>query len=62
MRRRLMRAASDLAQGTEPPALDPTVFRVRSVSMLLPRDVASWPEAARDAMAAEPDRFFVSVA
>jgi phthalate 4,5-dioxygenase oxygenase subunit len=62
MRRRLMRAAVDLTQGIEPPALDPKVFRVRSVSMLLPRDATSWPEAAREAMTAEPDRFFVSVA
>jgi len=62
MRRRLMRAATELSQGIEPPALDPKVFRVRSVSMLLPRTVAAWPEAAREAMTAEPDRFFVSVA
>jgi hypothetical protein len=62
MRRRLMRAATELQAGVEPPALNPEVFRVRSVSMLLPRDVTSWPEAARDAMSAQPDRFFVSVA
>jgi phenylpropionate dioxygenase-like ring-hydroxylating dioxygenase large terminal subunit len=62
MRRRLMRAAQELEQGIDPPALDPTVFRVRSVSMVLPRAEASWPEAAREAMTAAPDRFFVSVA
>jgi phthalate 4,5-dioxygenase oxygenase subunit len=62
MRRRLMRAARDLEAGVEPPALDADVFRVRSVSMLLQRDVASWPEAAKDAMSAQADRFFVSVA
>src|SRR5205823_4710259 len=61
MRRRLMRAAQELQQGTEPPALDPSVFRVRSVSMVLPRSTRSWPEAAREAMTAEPDRFFVSL-
>ena len=62
MRRRLMRAAQDLEQNIEPPALDASVFRVRSVSVVLPRNVASWPEAARDAMTATPDHFFVSVA
>ncbi len=62
MRRRLMRAATELRRGIEPPALDPTVFRVRCVSMLLPRGVTSWPEAAREAMTAEPDRSSVSVA
>jgi hypothetical protein len=38
------------------------VFRVRSVSLLLPRGEASWPEAAREPMTAAADRFFVSVA
>jgi phthalate 4,5-dioxygenase oxygenase subunit len=61
MRRRLMRAAQDLEQGIEPPALDPEVFRVRSVSLVLPQDVASWPEAAREAMTASAEQFFVSV-
>ena len=62
MRRRLMRAAQELEQGIEPPALDSTVFRVRSVSLLLPRSETAWPEAARDAMTAKPENFFVSVA
>lgn len=62
MRRRLLSAARDLDSGREPPALDPRVFRVRSVSLVLPRNTPSWPEAAREAMTAEPNRFFVSVA
>jgi phthalate 4,5-dioxygenase oxygenase subunit len=62
MRRRLLRAANELAKGIEPPALEPEVFRVRSVSLVLPRNVASWPEAAREAMTAERNRFFVSLA
>jgi hypothetical protein len=62
MRRRLLRAAHELDHGTHPPALDPKQFRVRSVSLLLPRSTTSWPEAAREAMTAEPDRFFLSLA
>jgi phthalate 4,5-dioxygenase oxygenase subunit len=61
MRRRLMRAAQELENGTPPPALDPSAFRVRSVSLVLPRNTPSWPEAAREAMTAETDRFFASV-
>jgi phthalate 4,5-dioxygenase len=62
MRRRLMRAAQELEHGIAPPAQDPKEFRVRSVSLLLPRSTTSWPEAAREAMTAEPDRFFASLA
>ena len=61
MRRRLLKAARDLRRGLGPPGLEPETFRVRSVSLVLPRDVPSWPEAAREAMAAEPGRFCVSV-
>jgi phenylpropionate dioxygenase-like ring-hydroxylating dioxygenase large terminal subunit len=62
MRRRLLRAAAELGQGIEPPALESSLFRVRSVSLVLPRTVVSWPEAAREAMTAAQDRFFVSLA
>jgi phthalate 4,5-dioxygenase oxygenase subunit len=62
MRRRLMKAARDLEKGIEPPGLDAADFRVRSVSIVLPRDTVSWPEAAAGAMRAEPGRAFVSVA
>jgi phthalate 4,5-dioxygenase oxygenase subunit len=62
MRRRLMKAAADLRDGIEPPGLNPASFKVRSVSVVLPRDTASWPEAAAPLMRAEPGRTFVSVA
>jgi hypothetical protein len=61
MRRRLVLAARDLERGIEPPRLEPDAYRVRSVSMVLPRSTMSWPEAAREAMRATPDHFFVSV-
>jgi phthalate 4,5-dioxygenase oxygenase subunit len=62
MRRRLMKAARDLEAGIEPPALQPADFKVRSVSVVLPRTTTSWPDAAAEAMRAEPRRGFVSVA
>jgi phenylpropionate dioxygenase-like ring-hydroxylating dioxygenase large terminal subunit len=61
MRRRLLKAAHDLHRGVDPPGLDPAAFRVRSVSVVLPRNVPAWPEAAREAMTAEAGRFVVSV-
>jgi len=54
MRRRLIKAARDLEKGIEPPGLDAADFRVRSSSIVLPRDTASWPEAAAPAIRAEP--------
>jgi len=62
MRRRLIKAARDLQRGIDPPGLDPADFRVRSASIVLPRDTAAWPEAAAAALRAEPGRAFVSVA
>jgi hypothetical protein len=54
MRRRLTRAAREHAQGKAPPALTPETQRVRSVALVLPRDV-KFQDAARDVMRAEPD-------
>ena len=54
------RAARDLQKGAEPPALEPDAFRVRSVSIVLPRQGAAWLEAAAEAMRAAPDSFFAS--
>lgn len=51
-------AFGDLQQGLDAPGLETEAFRVRSVSVLLPREVALWPEAAREAMSAKPGRFF----
>jgi phthalate 4,5-dioxygenase oxygenase subunit len=62
MRRRLLKAARELEQGIEPPGLRPESFQVRSVSIVLPRDVPSWPEASSEAMTARADKYFVSVA
>lgn len=61
MRRRLMEAARALERGVGPPCLDPDAYRVRSVTLLLPRQGVSWPEAAAEAMRARPDHFVVSV-
>ena len=59
-RRRLLAAARDLQNAIDPPALDPTLYAVRSASIVLPRDVVSWPEAAREPLTARPGSFFVS--
>jgi hypothetical protein len=52
-RRRLVAAAQGLAQGVQPPGVDPQHQRVRSVSIILPKDVA-FSEAAEDALMPEP--------
>jgi hypothetical protein len=56
-RRRLIEAARDLARGTEPPARNPADYRLRPVSMLLPKGTASWLDAAAEAMDARPDTY-----
>jgi phthalate 4,5-dioxygenase oxygenase subunit len=52
-RRRLVKAAQDLASGITPPGIDPRHQRVRSVSVILPHGVA-FKEAAKDALTPEP--------
>ena len=47
------RAAQGLAKGVQPPGVDPRHQRVRSVSIILPKDVA-FSEAAEDALMPEP--------
>jgi len=60
-RRRLLRAVKALqAQGTPPPAREPLHQRVRSASIVLPRDVA-FKEGAREALVAHPDTAPVSI-
>ena len=60
-RHRLMKAAKALAEkGVRPPGTEPEVQRVRSVAMLLRRDV-SFADAARDALRAEPGKPHASV-
>jgi phthalate 4,5-dioxygenase oxygenase subunit len=56
-RRRLIEAARDLARGTEPPARNPANYRLRPVSMLLPKGTASWLDAAAEAMDARPETY-----
>jgi hypothetical protein len=52
-RRRLVAAAEDVAKGIQPPGVDPAHTRVRSASVILPRD-AAFHEAAEDALLPEP--------
>jgi len=60
-RQRLIDAALELREhGTAPPALDPADQRVRSASIVLPRDVP-FHEGAREAMAVRPGTPLVSV-
>ena len=60
-RRRLMEAATALAEhGTPPPGTLPEQQRVRSVAIVLPED-QPFHEAARDALRAEPGKPHSSV-
>ena len=52
-RRRLIKAAEDLRNGVQPPGVAPEHQRVRSVSIVLPKD-AKFAEAAEDALQPEP--------
>ncbi len=56
MRHRLIKAAKALAEkGVPPPGTEPEVQRVRSVALLLRRDLP-FKEAAKDALRAEPGK------
>lgn len=60
-RRRLMAAATALAEnGTPPPGTSPEVQRVRSAALVLPKE-QPFLEAARDALRAEPGKPHSSV-
>jgi len=59
-RQRLLRAAKALADGTPPPGLDPATQRVRSASLLLPKDVL-FQDGAADALRLQPNTAFVSL-
>ena len=56
-RRVLLNAARHLDQ--DPPGLQPASQRVRSVSIVLPKDVP-WAEGAGEALVASPDSYLVS--
>jgi phenylpropionate dioxygenase-like ring-hydroxylating dioxygenase large terminal subunit len=60
VRRRLIQAAKEVAKGGVPPALDPAAFRVRQLSVVLPRTVVNWPEAVMEHIEARPETFVPS--
>ncbi|MFN0070595.1 MAG: Rieske 2Fe-2S domain-containing protein [Chloroflexota bacterium] len=60
VRRFLLNHARGLPDGLTPPGINPDQQRVRSVSIVLPKSVTAWPEAAQDALVARPDQFFIS--
>jgi phenylpropionate dioxygenase-like ring-hydroxylating dioxygenase large terminal subunit len=53
-RQRLIKAALNLQKGIAPPGLDPNAHKVRSASLVLPREV-SFQDGAKDALIARPD-------
>jgi hypothetical protein len=59
-RQRLLRAAKETENGGTPPGLDPHAQRVRSASLLLPKDVP-FKEGAADALRLRPHTAFVSL-
>jgi phthalate 4,5-dioxygenase len=60
VRRRLLMAAQSVANGGTPPALDPDSFRVRQLSVVLPRSVVNWPAAVMEHIEARPETFVAS--
>jgi phenylpropionate dioxygenase-like ring-hydroxylating dioxygenase large terminal subunit len=60
-RHRLIVAARGLAEGKDPPGLDPRDYGYRPVAMELPRDVQAWREAVAERMMATPETFQVSI-
>jgi phthalate 4,5-dioxygenase len=60
-RRRLIAAAKRLREGHEPPGLNPADYRLRPISVQLPRSGVSWPEAVAEAIEARPETFRASV-
>jgi hypothetical protein len=59
-RRRLLAAAERLGQNAELPGVDPAHHRVRSTSVLLPKEVP-FQDGAQEALVAEPGSNFVSI-
>ena len=56
-RARLIEAARDLARGVEPPGRSASDYRLRPVSVLLPKDTASWFDAVSEWMDARPGTY-----
>jgi len=59
-RRTLLQAVRGLERGADPPGLVAASQRVRSVSIVLPRDVP-FQDGAREALVADPERFTAAV-
>ena len=53
-RQRLLKAALNLQKRIAPPGLDPNTHKVRSASLVLPREVP-FQDGAKDALIARPD-------
>src|SRR5262249_51597039 len=53
-RKRLLAAARGLQKGDEPPCMDPADYRVRQLSVCLPRSVEAWWEAVAGHLTAYP--------
>jgi len=60
VRRFLISNAQALGEGGTPPGLGADQQRVRSVSIVIPKSVTAWPEAAKDALVARSDNFVIS--
>jgi len=60
-RRRLIEAAEALQGGAEPPGMNPKDYRQRPISLVLPRNVASWTDAVAEAIDTRPETFRASV-
>jgi hypothetical protein len=60
VRKRLLGAARALQKGTAPPGPAPADYRVRQLSIRLPRTVADWQEAVAPHLAAYPETFIAS--
>jgi phthalate 4,5-dioxygenase oxygenase subunit len=59
-RKRLLAAARGLQKGEEPPCMDPADYRVRQLSVCLPRSVETWWEAVAEHLTAYPETFIAS--
>ncbi len=57
VRKRLVDAARDLQRGIEPAGREPQDYRLRPVSMMLPKKINSWSEAVAEPMDARPGTY-----
>jgi phthalate 4,5-dioxygenase oxygenase subunit len=61
MRYTMITAARRLHEGQAPPGLNPADFRMRPISVQLPRSVEAWADAVAEAIDARPETFRASV-